>query len=1631
MGLLMVSAKPSYSRPHPITSDRCCRNAFSSDGNGGRRQKAAGAHTFSGPRLGTSNGSTSSTASLGPPPRPTGCTSSLRSRRRWSWRAVSRNMPPGRAMLQLPRRLHRTRSYTGRTMTTTPAAAAAVMAAKTRKKMTAKKRRVVAAVALATSAAVTVAASCRGVAKRKTMPGSRQGGTRGGGGRGHHQAGGGPSGVASFNEDGANAGLMRGKVLESRKRRRLRAKLRHAGGVWVIKDNDLNRGEGVSFTDCSTAQGVERAMSLMAPRGGGGAWVLQRHVGRPLLLEGKKFHIRVHALMVGDMDVFVHETCLVLPACEPFSTSPVQLADKYVHTTNHCMQRSHPSYQDKADQGKNLTLRELCDRLWHPQYAALSRQGEEAGRASSSAIPSPSPRPSRGFTVSILDASRPAQGQRGVVPEGGPPAGNRAGGHGVAGEASGEQGPTPHSATSAGRGALSPGFASAEAMFSHLFSQIKAVVADTFRAARASPLGLYPLSHCFELFGLDFLVDEGFHVWLLEVNSDPSMSIFEQRLRPLCLQLLDDTLAATVDRLHQGQFPRTSSEPPALTTPPGPRHLPSHDQCTRGGAGRCTGPSTSTGEIINAGTTKEGLRASGQTGPSKLPDGPPEPTQAKPAQPEVEDATPCFGGYHRVLSLPPRAAPEASRRLLGSLIQRMGKMTRDMYTGVCGGDDGDDDDGNGGGDECDSGSGEDGGKGRDWDASRRGTCEQGHGNNAGEAATGEGGCDSGKTTAGIEGTDDVRGAVGDRENAGGGDDGGYCNGGSQGDDGEPLFPLRRKKGHRNEDVPAGPVGDARVQGGSPSAHDDATKGQVGVDKMADAATQGSGRATPQGPGGGNGHAVPQGQAGSSKRVLKVAVSPSATHADLVASCLKELGGWQVTYNVREPLCALQWSAFADIRWERVLAGLLVANHHYSRTGLLNASQLFASMSQALHVPSPSATLCETCCRQIARWRHGSAADNPANRMHAATSPAPRSAVRQGHDSAPHLSSDDGAIDPSTNDNDVIRSGGDPNDDSTNGGHGDDGTTGGGDAGRSGCRGCVWRQLLLPILRYQTTQQSATQQQPGGPSPTPDLGGLLVASDRESLEDRHLSGCDGGGATTSGRDGADRSSSSPASLASQGQVHDASAGLKQAGSDQAGLALTGSDQPGQGRMSSDQASTHLGTAAARALAALSGRPHAMLLRMRLSPSLLSSATGRASLASVLASAEKNVALAADKGSRSEGEDLVDERTARAPQDDNSTSRAVDTGGMPHHESLMDVQPAIPMKQAAGQGQRFGGPTWMLAREGEPEGAGMLVPLGQLVAWLRGTASQSDGGDDEQREEHGDAQPDRRSSELGDEFGGGDGSKQSDRERSEEHRDGRADDASSLSSLPTGMPASTDGASPPDVGPHGGGACVGETSGDGSRIMQGILSESNPPGKEPWSIARNQPCEELRSRVHEAPADEREEASGEERDDGGPVAAPGEWRRVLASLGSGDAHTSGTARWWLVQRLPTMRGPFDPREGSSVQLPTRQQMSTGSTARSAEQPGEGCGSGDVRRIPPAHPEGEGGDGWSHAAGVPAYSLRAYVLAIGYVRVRCGADGSLGVWSVAQKQDCDCPSDTHNEYVKWDRLGWGRCCGEGRLS
>ena len=103
--------------------------------------------------------------------------------------------------------------------------------------------------------------------------------------------------------------------------------------VWILKPNITNQALGVRvFNDLETLRGIlssEEAWNLRE-------WIAQRYVSRPLLVGGKKFHVRVYALAVGAMEVYVYDDMLALFAAEKYDSSLGNLENARSHLTNTC-----------------------------------------------------------------------------------------------------------------------------------------------------------------------------------------------------------------------------------------------------------------------------------------------------------------------------------------------------------------------------------------------------------------------------------------------------------------------------------------------------------------------------------------------------------------------------------------------------------------------------------------------------------------------------------------------------------------------------------------------------------------------------------------------------------------------------------------------------------------------------------------------------------------------------------------------------------------------------------------------------------------------------------------------------------------------------------------------------------------------------------------------------------------------------------------------------------------------------------------------------------------------------------------------------------------------------------------------
>mmetsp|Transcript_86543 Transcript_86543/g.197507 ORF Transcript_86543/g.197507 Transcript_86543/m.197507 type:complete len:418 (+) Transcript_86543:326-1579(+) len=80
-----------------------------------------------------------------------------------------------------------------------------------------------------------------------------------------------------------------------------------------------------------------------------------------------------------------------------------------------------------------------------------------------------------------------------------------------------------------------------------IFDQMRKLTTDVIRSV-VPKLNPKARKHCFEIFGLDFMIDEFGKVWLIEVNTNPCLELSCSFLSMLIPQMLRDAFILTLDR---------------------------------------------------------------------------------------------------------------------------------------------------------------------------------------------------------------------------------------------------------------------------------------------------------------------------------------------------------------------------------------------------------------------------------------------------------------------------------------------------------------------------------------------------------------------------------------------------------------------------------------------------------------------------------------------------------------------------------------------------------------------------------------------------------------------------------------------------------------------------------------------------------------------------------------------------------------------------------------------------------------------------------------------------------------------------------------------------------------------------
>lgn len=138
----------------------------------------------------------------------------------------------------------------------------------------------------------------------------------------------------------------------------LRHAAAHPGALYIVKPAKGSGGQGISVTDDVGAAAARTDV------------VVQRYIDRPYLIDGRKGHLRIYALVTEarPLRAYIYGEGIVRIAPEPYDSRPERLADLSMHVTNTALHLDHPGLvisQDdsREDEGAIWSLSALLRRM--------------------------------------------------------------------------------------------------------------------------------------------------------------------------------------------------------------------------------------------------------------------------------------------------------------------------------------------------------------------------------------------------------------------------------------------------------------------------------------------------------------------------------------------------------------------------------------------------------------------------------------------------------------------------------------------------------------------------------------------------------------------------------------------------------------------------------------------------------------------------------------------------------------------------------------------------------------------------------------------------------------------------------------------------------------------------------------------------------------------------------------------------------------------------------------------------------------------------------------------------------------------------------------------------------------------
>ena len=89
--------------------------------------------------------------------------------------------------------------------------------------------------------------------------------------------------------------------------------------------------------------------------------------------------------------------------------------------------------------------------------------------------------------------------------------------------------------------------------FDKMIEEMKYLIKISFKAVGNKLLKTNPVL-CFEIFGYDFILDNDFKPWILEINNNPGLGISSPVILKLVPRMLDDAFRLTIDKIFETKY---------------------------------------------------------------------------------------------------------------------------------------------------------------------------------------------------------------------------------------------------------------------------------------------------------------------------------------------------------------------------------------------------------------------------------------------------------------------------------------------------------------------------------------------------------------------------------------------------------------------------------------------------------------------------------------------------------------------------------------------------------------------------------------------------------------------------------------------------------------------------------------------------------------------------------------------------------------------------------------------------------------------------------------------------------------------------------------------------------------------